>query len=391
MRRIITFLIFCLLSLVLLNSCQQWQLGGLTAAKNLITSPYRGIRDAFANRSYNKLVERTENSEQAEGDIQTVTCPNGEVKILDSKYEYLVEDLRDSVRSSVCACKAWGSCTKDICSCDMLCPKTLEILNRVQPISKLSSEENSLAFRNPGVFSNVADNHTSSQGHCWGHASITSKFNRLAFFDESKEPPYSLSSDDPVEQEQAIDFYKDKIDDIVDNKATDFPGFRNLRDLSDHPALQGYLGDKVATTWANNAMTFQGLFTSLKDSPRSREHNENFMRDVKRKIDNHEQPQIVFTGKGSKFATHAVLVSHYEVVDGKTILCIRDNNSDPVKNESCGNKIYLKEDGSVYYEAFGWGDIGDIKIGHNDNRETLSQVNSLHKRCSSEKGCEEEN
>jgi hypothetical protein len=385
--RILFFILFIFSTLV---SCNQTMLGIGTAAKNLVTAPYRGIRDAIANKSYSNLIERTDTAREVTSGLGDITCSKTDSPILSSTEEEDLEDLRDAVRENFCSCKAWGTCTSNECKCEFLCPKTLDILKRIEPISELSKTENSMAFRNPGPGSNIADNYSSQQGHCWGHASITSKFNRLAFFNPEKQPPHSLSAESPEEQNKAIEYYKKKIDEIVDNKATDIPGFVNLQQFSQHPALQGYIGDKVATTWANNAMTFQGLFTSLKDSPMSREDNESFISSVKRKINNNEQPQIVFTDKGSKFDTHAVLVSHYIVEDGKTVLCVRDNNSDPFKNYSCQNKMYLQENGTLYYEAFGWGELGAAKIGHNDNRETVSQVDSLHKKCSEEKGCEED-
>jgi hypothetical protein len=229
MKRAGLMIILLMLSLFALNSCQQWQLGGLTAAKNFITAPYRGIRDAIANKSYNNLVERTEAAHTNQDGIHSSICDKETLDILGEDKEDEVEALRDAVRESACTCKAWGSCSTKECDCEFLCPETLEILNRVDPISELSKPENSMAFRNPSPWNQVADNHSSQQGHCWGHASVTSKFNRLAFFDETKEPPYSLSADDPTEQEQAIEFYKDKIDDILDNKATELPGFKNLQ------------------------------------------------------------------------------------------------------------------------------------------------------------------
>jgi len=391
MRRLFLKLSLFFLILCSLFACNQAMLGTGYAVKNFITAPYRGIKGAIANHSYNKLVNKTENAHKEYDNIHQIECTQETNLTLDPETGAEVVDLRNNIRALACSCKAWGSCTKNECSCEFLCPKTLELLKRTDTLKELSSEKNSLAFRNPSPWNQIGENHSSEMGHCWGHASTTSKFNRLAFFDKSKKPPFSLSSNNIDEQNQAIEYYKKKINDVLDNKATDIEGFSNLNELSDHPALQGFLGDRIAEEWASNAMTFQGLFTSLKSKPMSERKNRKFIDDVKRKLDNHEQPQIVFTGKNSPFFTHAVLVSHYEVdKNGKTILCLRDNNSSPITNLNCENAMFLKDDGEIEYTNPSWNGIGGIKIAHNDNREALAQVNSLHTKCTKDKGCDKE-
>lgn len=380
----IFILVFLMLSVFV--SCNQNLMGIGAATKNFITAPYRGIRDAIANRSYNRVARRTERAHEENGGDVNITCVRTIEDILEPEVEGDVEGLRDAVRETVCTCKAWGSCDKSVCSCENLCPETLELLQRTDSIQDLSKKENSLSFRNEQV---AGADHEMTNGFCWGHASLTSKFNRLAFFEPEQEPPFSLTSNNEEEQNQALDFYKEQIDKIVNNEVAEFPGIPNLETLSSIPGLESYLFDKMGSLWADNAMTFQGLFTSLKSEPKSPAANREFFEDVKRKIDNHEQPQIVFTGRGYKFYTHAVLVSHYIVEDGKTILCIRDNNSDPEINHGCENKMYINEQGVVEYDNWMWGELGDIKIAHNDNREALSQMNALHDKCQADKGCDQ--
>lgn len=379
-------LIFLSFILLATGGCRQELLGAKHAVKNFITAPYRGIKGAVSNYNYSKLRERTE---RAEG--HGISAGNGEDRcggggidgVLGSGQENSLKELQELVRKGACECKAWGSCTVKECSCEKLCPDSLEIFNR-RPLEENTSRENSLAFRNTPLSSS---SYEMVQGFCWGHASVTSKFNRLAFFDKGKKPPFSLSSRDEEEQNKAIEYYKKKIDDIVDNKATDIEGFENLEDFSDHPALQGYIGDKVATGWADRAMTFQGMKTAVKSSPASKKENKDFFEQVKRKVDNHQQPQIVFTKKGVTGFTHAVLVSHYIIENGKTVLCVRDNNTSPYANGQCRNRMTLKSGGDIHYASPFWGDLGGVKVAHNDNQDAVAQVSALVERCKKDKDC----
>ena len=365
-------------------SCKQEMLGTGYAAKNFITSPIRAIKKDISNKQYKKMSKKMR---QNKDEDQLVECNEKILKILSKKSSNNLENLKNKVRESACSCKAWGSCTKDICDCKKLCPKDTRLFKRHQNILENTQDDNSLAFRNPNSGNRVSDKFKANQGFCWGHASATSKFNRLAFFNNDSSPPFDLNTRDRKEQNKAINYYKKQIDKIMDNKTADIQGFKNLKEFSSHPAIQSYIGDKIAKEWANNAMTFQGLGTSLKSKPMSKEKNNQFVSKVKNKIDNHEQPQIVFTSSGYKFSTHTVLVSHYEKEGQKTLLCLRDNNDPPEENSNCQNKMYVNNEGKLFYDSSMWGEIGGAKIAHNDNQDAMAQISSLHKKCKGDKDC----
>jgi hypothetical protein len=114
-----------------------------------------------------------------------------------------------------------------------------------------------------------------------------------------------------------------------------------------------------------------------------KEDSAKFIEDVVKKIDNHQQPQIVFTQEGAKFMTHAVLVSHYiKNSKGETVLCLRDNHDSPTTNYKCNNKMYIASDGSIRYNS--WGDIGKVVVAHNENPDTVIQQKSLVEKCKGE-------
>ena len=373
------------------SSCNQTQLGALTAAKNFVMLPYTGIKNHFSNKAYERVLNLGTQSDMPAS--PKVTCGNDPESALPAISLSGIDDLSDASRDLACTCKAWGSCVKELCSCENLCPESFEIFNR-EPIQTglqdLTDFKNSLNFRNSGAMMISSINGT--QGYCWGHASVTSKFNRLAFFDPSDDSLRKQleSPPDSLQRKYAIQEYKKIIDNIVDNKVQSIPGFTNLHKLSSHPDLQTYIADKVAKSWANRAMSLQGMFTSLEDKPMKREESEKLFADIENKLNHYQQPQIVFTDQGEKFKTHAVLVSHIEIEDGEKRICIRDNNESEFYNKHCHNYMVINETGGVVYndgQNGHWGELGSVKLAHNDNADAMEQYDSLRKHCSESKNC----
>lgn len=369
-----------LIPLLMSQQCNQGMMGASKAVKNLVTSPFQGIKQAVTDHQYESIEEETLDKHKNGPKYFDVKCSRSSSN---AGADFgIFSKLQDHIREKVCSCRPWGTCTTGECACEKLCPDNFDIFQRKE-LEENTVKENSLAFRNtPGI----SDNFEMTQGFCWGHASVTSKFNRLAFFKGDKKPPYDLNSSNSATQDKAIEYYKALIDKVINNEPVDIPGFKNLNELSDHPSFDGYIGDKVAESWGDRAMSFQGAGIALKSESQSKSENTEFFNDVKKKLDLNQQPQIVFTKGGEKFKTHAVLVSHYKKDSrGGLILCVRDNNYSPNSNHLCANRMYMKSDGTVRYNR--WGSIGGISVAYNDNGDALEQFNSLKDRCNKEKGC----
>jgi hypothetical protein len=142
----------------------------------------------------------------------------------------------------------------------------------------------------------------------------------------------------------------------------------------------------MARGWADQAMSWQGLFTAADGRKQSNESYSKLFTDVKERIDLHMQPTIVFTSRGSPFTTHAVLVSHYETLPGGSLkLCLRDNNHSESRAATCRDNMMIDPGLGLVYSA--WGEIGSAKLAHNDNADAAAQAASLERKCSDEKGC----
>lgn len=379
MRTLIKIALLLLIVLSTASCKNQNTLGAVTAVKNLFKTPFTAISNGISNSQYNSISDRDNKKESIPSE-----CWVKRKTPIENLSD--IEKIANAVRGNVCSCVPWGSCTTLECPCSRMCPNNFDIFKRpgIKSTGQLSFRENSLPFRNGGGGSSI----TATQGFCWGHASVTSKFNRLAFFKENKKPKHSLTPSTFEKYKKGLDYYKGLVDKIIDNEPVEIPGFKNLNDFASEPGIQEYIADQVAESWADRAMSFSGLGVAMQSKPASKKDNEKFFSDVMKKVDQNQQPQIVFTSKGAKFATHAVLVSHYEKRrDGSTKICIRDNNIRRKKGPAldCSDYMVMSKDGSVYYNR--WGDLGGLTVAFNENPDSLDQFNNLKEKCDKDKGC----
>ena len=368
------FFLVILFCLPVHSASNQTVLAITRAAKNIVKTPFTEAERLLIDKQYKEMRDETK------ADPDNFCSPG----IIDENNISDLVNVSDKARDKECRCVAWGSCLADMCPCDKLCPNGFGIFRHPEGMTakNLSSENNGLAFRN----TEGGSKHKGDMGYCWGHARLTAQFNRLAFFDANKSAPFDLHSADSKEQNQAIKYYKGLIDKIVKNKSVAIPGFPDLQALSSEPSLQSYIADKVAEGWADQAMSWQGLGVSLGAKSKSDSKYQEILEATKERLDMNMQPTLVFTFKGQPFFTHASLVSHYEKLDDGSIkLCMRDNNFPESNAAECKDYMTLNKEGGLHHSAYG--DIGSIKVAHNENKDAVIQAKALRKKCQDEKLC----
>lgn len=299
------------------------------------------------------------------------------------------------IKDSLCKCMPWGSCDKGSCSCDVLCPTDFKIFNRTAAVTDQNVLENSMAFTNGSQ--KFYDSIQGYQGFCWGHASLTSKFNRLAVFDASKEIPYKGD----VNQVDRIRYFESLIDQVSNNEPVDIPGFKNLNDFSKHPEIQPLLMKKVGSLWSKHASSFQGTKSVFDNSGLNKSESDKLISDIETRLANNQQPSLLFNQASQFGSAHVVLVQkiYTDPSDSQKYICIRDNNFSPVNHTDCGNRIKVKSDGSLSACRYGYdiatrsskyiceSEIGNASVVHNENRDSVDQVKNLHKKCAADKDC----
>ena len=346
-----------------------------TAFTNLISG------NAFSNSSsdelYQKMKEQTLSQGLSENNGTIPSCNDQSLDVISSSTGINFKRVKDNL----CTCVAWGTCDKNSCSCDKLCPSDFSILNR-SGLAMNDSEENSLSFTNNDLEFYKRDSHYT--GYCWGHAVVTQRFNRLAKFVPSE--PKKFSNIDEYEQRRRE--LKYIIKKINNNEPVDIPGYKNLKDFSSDPEVKEILLDNVKDEWARNAMSTQGLSIVASGKPESKEYYEDLFNDIEFRLKNHQSPAIVFNQRESSAFAHTVMVSGSGMTrDGTRYLCLRDNNYQQHNNMNCSSKMYLNANGTVSYDRWSPAEIGKVQLSYTENSNTLEQMENLKKRCHDDKDC----
>jgi hypothetical protein len=227
-------------------------------------------------------------------------------------------------------------------------------------------------------------------GFCWGHASVTSKFNRLATFKpQDRTMRNQMNARNILTKGRALGHYRRIIDRVINNEVVDIPGFASLREFASHPDIQSIIKDRIADAWSSNAMSTQGLSTLFSVSPMSQRQSEALITQVKSKTIFNQQPQLLFTTKGDRQSGHVVLVSEVKRVNGRHRICIRDNNYPPSTNHGCRNYMEMQDDGSMSYTTYRGTvkELGKVQLAHNDHLDAVAQYRNLRRHCLQERDC----
>lgn len=363
-------LLLILLAL-LFSSCES-QVGNAVSGMftNLVTGKL--FSSSSGDELYEKMKEKNPGSSAV--DLLGSTCePLKDIIPLSNKNSSNLSKIKDNM----CSCKAWGTCDKKSCSCDILCPDSFKILDRP---GNAATVENSLSFTNSdGALKNNDPTYT---GYCWGHALVTQRFNRLASF-QSELPKKFVGVD---HEQERLREYKYIISKLNNNEPVDIPGFKNLQEFSSDPEVKNLLLDSVKDEWKENAMSAQGISMITGSESQGGEYYNQLFDDIEYRVNNHQQPAIVFNEVDNVTKAHTLLVSKSgRLSTGQRYLCLLDNNRPPFEGENCFKKMILNHDGTVNYP--GWGFVGKMKLTHGENANTVEQVTNLKEKCRGDKDC----
>jgi hypothetical protein len=361
-----------ILMAVLFASCES-QLG--TAVSGMFGNLVSGnlFSSSSGDELYEKMKEKSGNGLSA--DLGNSTCgdPLKDIIPINDNNKSNISKIKDNL----CSCKAWGTCDKKSCSCNVLCPDNFKIFDRP---GNSDSIGNSLAFTNMDDAFYAKDSFYS--GYCWGHALVTQRFNRLASF-EANLPKKFVGIDHELER---LREYKGIIAKLNNNEPVDIPGFKNLKEFSSDPEVKNLLMDSVKDQWQENAMSSQGISMVTGSDSQGAEYYNKVFDDIEYRINNHQSPAIVFNEEDNATKAHTVLVSGSgRMSTGERYLCLRDNNIEPLYLQDCKRKMILNKDGTMNYPGFG--KVGKLKVTHGENANTVEQVNNLKVKCLGDKEC----
>lgn len=364
------------LIIILFSSCKS-QIGTAvgTAFTNLFTG--NGFKDSSSDTLYEQMKSAKLNS-KIFSSAEQASC------LSETPYSVPLKNMSEigKIKDQLCSCQSWGSCDKNSCSCEALCPNNFDIL-KMNNHDKDDSSDNSLAFTNgdPQFYKNYKD----YTGFCWGHALVTQRFNRLVRF--QKNLPKKFESEDNASSR--LKEYKDIIEKLNNNEPVDIPGFKNLKDFSSDPEVKDLLQESVKKNWAQNAMSTQGLSMITSGEPQGADYYHQLFDDLEFRLKNNQSPAIVFNDRESPTKSHTVLVNGSGTApDGQRYICLRDNNFAPERSLNCQNKMILTKDGTVTYSKWIPNKIGKVKLSYSENSNLVEQISNLHAKCLNEKDCD---
>lgn len=364
------------LIIILFSSCKS-QIGTAvgTAFANLFTG--NGFKDSSSDTLYEQMKSAKLNS-KIFSSAEQASC------LIETPYSVPLKNMSEigKIKDQLCSCQSWGSCDKNSCSCEALCPNNFDIF-KMNNHDKDDSSDNSLAFTNGDI--DFYKNYKDYTGFCWGHALVTQRFNRLVRFQKNL-PKKFLGEDNASSR---LREYKYIIEKLNNNEPVDIPGFKNLKDFSSDPEVKDLLQESVKKNWAQNAMSTQGLSMITSGEPQGTEYYHQLFDDLEFRLKNNQSPAIVFNDRESPTKSHTVLVNGSgTTAEGQRYICLRDNNFSPERSLNCQNKMILTKDGTVSYSKWKPDKIGKVKLSYSENSNLLEQISNLHSKCQNEKDCD---
>jgi hypothetical protein len=346
--------------------------------KNFFLTPVDLVSNFFADKHWNEIKDDTQISHYHESAPMLLdNCGSslrGEINAQVADTHSILNALQGP-----CTCRAWGSCSRESCSCSKLCPRTFDILDR-------GGQETSTSLFNRLYQKNSRNDFPGkTNGYCWGLATLTQKFNRLAFFKQDQ--PKKFEGEEY--RDLRINEYKKIINRIINNKTAEIYGFSNLYEFTRDPEVGDLIREAVPEIWAENAVSWQGLSLFLSHDQMDLSDSNELFEDLKYRVHNHQAPTIVFSPADDGGSSHVVQVVDVRTDSTKKIVCLSDLNF-PAENDSnsCVNHLILYPDGAWSYKVLGYEEeLSKVKITHNENRDVVQQVESLVKKCQKEKNC----
>ncbi|MCO4793424.1 MAG: hypothetical protein KC493_06925 [Bacteriovoracaceae bacterium] len=247
-------------------------------------------------------------------------------------------------------------------TCQKKCPHHYSVLKELDEVDPLGH------FAFPNAFRTRA-------GKCRGYTITQQKFNMLAEFNKGKNPN-NCGHGKPMTS-NCKSLYKRLVDDIINFKVTEIPGFNGLHQFSRDPYIQGILSKEIKS-WSHR---FTASSPHL--SEKTGNHKLDVFNEVMKRVEKRQMPYLGIKGNG--IGDHAVMPYKMKVIAGKKALCIRDPNIQPTGSDGrdmCSNYMY-KEGSNVYYHRKGkrLSKMSKFNIYGEEDKRTVKYVEARKKYC----------
>jgi hypothetical protein len=211
-------------------------------------------------------------------------------------------------------------------------------------------------------------------GFCWGFATLVRQFTTLASYAPTQVDP---AAGHP-RSSRWIAYYKKKIDQVIQGRATVFPGMKNFRELSIVPELELYLKHYTIRLWSSKVVRRSSI-SIIKNAttPMTRSQVQALIKNLESRLYRHEMPKILFSSLiptqplfGLNTDIHAVLVYGLErTANGAAKIYVWDINFYAETLVRSPKFIEVLPDGTLKYEPW-----FDPKVPYAAKSADLSQV-----------------
>lgn len=279
--------------------------------------------------------------------------------------------------------------------CSQVCPSDFSIFKDAYQKMQPDTGEHLLDFLNEKK--KFRRHHQRTLGYCWGHTTLTRKFNYLAYFDEDNKQEEFIPSKKNMRKWRR--FYKKKIKRIMRGKATYISGFKNLREFTADPDILKMTKLKTVRSWWSHAVRMSAVPVFLTNFKRPMNIDEisTLIKDIEFKLSNYITPKIYMANMKKPMFMH--IISVYNVIhdeDGSTRICILDNHQYEDELRGCQTYLRAYPDGRLYYpgweepetELEGW--VRRFGYTPEDLRETVKFAKQRIKMCKQLTKCQQE-
>ena len=204
-------------------------------------------------------------------------------------------------------------------------------------------------------------------GRCRGHALLTQKMTLLGLFTNSKRCD--------LEDIDCLAKYRKKIYSIQRFKYQKIPGFRNLKEFSDHPRIRPILRGIVAKT----SHRYTAGKAHIEDTSYETLH-EQYFHEIKRRLRLGHYPYIGVYGALTR--NHGLIAYEETFKNGHNIICAKDPNVVLEASENCDNYFYL--DGQeIFYHRVGreQDKLTKFQITKDEDLRVLKYEAALKNKC----------
>lgn len=246
---------------------------------------------------------------------------------------------------------------KELPRCEDICS------NDYRSLKGKNNDRDYLAFANFGY---------RGVGRCRGHAIVNQKVYELTNFKNDSK----LDCNTKKLSQDCREIISEKLSRLMSFEVQNFPGFKNLYELSSHPEIKEMLKSYVRGI----SHRYKAGRGSVRDNSYPT-YKESVFNEILLRVKENQRPYIGI--KGESVGHHAVIAHSDDFKAGAPVICVHDSNIIfHEEADQCHNYIYMKND-SVYYKRYRKDETNlyTFSLTNDEDRRVTKYVQARYAHC----------